>query len=238
MPLQTRNTRVKAFVISNSNNVPVKACPTNEKATSNLSEEVGVDKPLQGSSINHENDYKILKFINKSKFTWTDIDNESNKGFIHKYNGKHKCALCIHLKPSDIFYSSLTHRKNVTKCEDKNVNTLNCSTSNCIYVIICCRCGLQYVGETNQSLWDRCSDHRTGMRNPFAANGCKILSKHFCVDLCRNANYIVNSIKKVSGSGKDDNGIPISDVIVQRQKKESKWMLTLQTVYPYGLNDK
>ena len=76
------------------------------------------------------------------------------------------------------------------------------------------------------------------MRNPFADNGCKILSKHFCVDLCRNANYIVNIIKKLSGSGKGDNCIPISDVIVQRQKKEPKWMLILQTVYPYDLNDK
>ena len=143
MPVQTRSTRVKASAIFDSDNVPVKACSLNEKATSNLLGRVGVDKPLQGSSINHENYYyKILKFINKSKFTCTDVDNESNTGFIHKYNSKHKCALCIHLRPSDIFYSSLTHRKNVTKCEDKNVNTLNCSTCNCIYVIICCRCGL------------------------------------------------------------------------------------------------
>ena len=32
-------------------------------------------------------------------------------------------------------------------------------------------------------------------------------------DLCRNANYII-------------------------QKKETKWMLAFQTVYPYGLNDR
>ena len=25
---------------------------------------------------------------------------------------------------------------------------------------------------------------------------------------------------------------------VERQKKETKWMLKLQTVYPYGLNDR
>ena len=31
------------------------------------------------SSINHENDYyEMLIFINKSKFTFTDVDNENN----------------------------------------------------------------------------------------------------------------------------------------------------------------
>ena len=109
-------------------------------------------------------------------------------------------------------------------------------TSNCLHLITCCRCGLQYIGETIQSLRDRFSDHRTGMKNPFADNRCKILSKHFGVGLCRNANYIVNIIEKLSGSGRDGNGIPIPVVTIERQKKENKWMLTLQAVYPYGLN--
>ena len=74
------------------------------------------------------------------------------------------------------------------------------------------------------------------MKNPFADSRCKILSKHFGVGLWRNVNYLVNIIEKLSESGTDDNGIPIPDVTVERQKKETKWMLTLQTVYPYGLN--
>ena len=32
-----------------------------------------------------------------------------------------------------------------------------------------------------------------------------------------------------------NNGITVPGVTVERQKKETKW--TLQTVYPYGLND-
>ena len=232
MPVQTRSTRVKAPAISDPDNVPVEALSTNEKTTLNLSGGVGFDGPLEGSSVNHENDYyKILKFINKSKFTFTDVDNENNKGLIHKCNSKQKCALCVNLKPIDSFHSILTHRK----YDDKNINTLNCSTSNCIYLITCCRCGLQYVGETVKSLRDRISGHRTGMKNPFA-DRCKILGKHFGVGLFRNANYIVNIIEYLSGSGRDDNCIPIPGVKVERQKKETKWMLTLQTVYPYGLN--
>ena len=80
-------------------------------------------------------------------------------------------------------------------------------------MITCCRFGLQYVGDTVQSLRDRFSGHRTGMKNPFADNRCKILSKHFGVGLCRNANYIANIIEKLSGSGKDDNGIPILGMV-------------------------
>ena len=170
MPVQTQSTRVKAPAIS----VPVEALSTNEKATLNLSGRVGFDRPLEGSSVNYDNDYyKILKFINKSKFTFTDVDNE-NKGLVHKCNSKHKCALCVNLKPSDIFHSSLTHRKYVTKYDDKNINMLNCS---------CCRCCLQYVGETVQSLRDRFRGHGRDMKNSFSDNGCKILSKHFGVGL-------------------------------------------------------
>ena len=109
---------------------------------------VGFDRPLEGSSVNHEDDYyKILKFINKTKFTFTDVNNENNKGLVHKCNNKHKCALCVNLKTSDSFHSSLTHRKYVTKCDDKNINTPNCSTFNRIYLITCCRCGLHSMLE-------------------------------------------------------------------------------------------
>ena len=44
------------------------------------------------------------------------------------------------------------------------------------------------------------------MKNPFAGNKCKILSKHFGFGLCRNMNYIVNITEKLSRSRKDDNG--------------------------------
>ena len=71
----------------------------------------------------------------------------------------------------------------------------------------CCRCGLHYVGETVQSLKDRFSGHRTGMKNPFPDNRCKVLSKYFGVGLCRTANYIVIIIA------------------ADRKKMETKWIL-------------
>ena len=70
----------------------------------------------------------------------------------------------------------------------------------------------QYVGETVKSLRDRLNGHRKGMKNPFVDNRFKILSKNFGVGLCRNANYIVNVVEKLFGSGRASNGITISDV--------------------------
>ena len=66
-------------------NVPVEARSFNEKAILNLPGRVGFDRQLEGSSVNHENDfYEILKFINKSKFTFTDVDNQNNKALVRK----------------------------------------------------------------------------------------------------------------------------------------------------------
>ena len=67
MPVKTQTTRFKSSTISNSGNVPVEGLSTNEKSTLNLSGQIFFDRPLEGSSVNHENNYyKILKFINKS----------------------------------------------------------------------------------------------------------------------------------------------------------------------------
>ena len=47
----------KAPAISDPDNVPVEAFSTNKKATLNLSGRVDFDRPLESSSVNHENDY-------------------------------------------------------------------------------------------------------------------------------------------------------------------------------------
>ena len=70
-----------------------------------------------------------------------------------------------------------------------------------------------------------------------ADNKCKVLSKHFSVGLCRNANYGVSIIEKLPGSGREDNGIPIPGITVERQKRRQNGYSPIQTVFPYGLND-
>ena len=58
--------------------------------------------------------------------------------------------------------------------------------------------------------WRNCAiPKRAGMKTQCADNKCiNILSKHFAVGLCRNANYVVNTIEKLFGYGKEDTGIP------------------------------
>ena len=58
-----------------------------------------------------------------SKLTFTDADNENNMGLVHQCNSKHKRTLCVNVKPSNSFHSSLIHRKYMTKCNDKNIKT-------------------------------------------------------------------------------------------------------------------
>ena len=48
----------------------------------------------------------------------------------------------------------------------------------------------------------------------------------------------VNIIEALSGSGRDDSDVPILGITVERQKREMERMLTLQTVYPFGVNDR
>ena len=47
---------------------------------------------------------------------------------------------------------------------------------------------------------------------------CKILSKHVGVGLCRKSNYIVNTIEKLSESGRDDDGRPIPGITAKTEK--------------------
>ena len=238
MPVQTLSTRVKAPAISDPDNAPVEVASIDERSTRNLLGRVDFDRSLEGSHSNNDNNhYKILDYIKKSKFSYFAEENSDSNGLVHKCHSKRNCALCCNLKPTDIFYSSMTHRKYITKNHDDTL-TLDCSTSNCIYLITCSRCGLQYVGETVQSLRDRFSGHRAGMKNPFSDNKCRILSKHFGTGLCKNAKYSINIIEKLSGSGRDENNKPLQGVTSERQRMETKWMLTLQTVFPYGLNDR
>ena len=240
MPVQTRSTRVKAPAIPDPDSVSDEIVSFNDRSFLNPLGRIDLDITPEGSShsVNSNNDYyKILNYIKKSKFTFTDEDNEINSGLVHKCCSRNKCLLCNNLKPSDNFYSTMTHRTYQTKSHDGN-KILDCSTVNCIYLISCSRCGLQYVGETVQSLRARFRTHRAGIKKPFSNNQCKILSRHFGSGHCKGANYQVQIIEKLEGSGRDTNGKPLPGVTSQRQKTETNWMLKLQTVYPFGLNDR
>ena len=124
-----------------------------------------------------------------------------------------------HLQTLDInpqFYSNLAYEK-------YNINGHGmCNTKNCIY-LICCNvenCHMKYVGFTTTKLNKRLAGHRANILN--GTEGC-IMLDHFT-----KHHNITNMVIKP---------IDICDGKVLH-KREQFWMQELNTIFPYGLNNR
>ena len=115
---------------------------------------------------------------------------------------------------------------------------VDCHSSNLIYLLTCLKCGLQYVGETVQQLNARFTMHRSGIKMPEKHGTCKILSSHFNTGLCKGADYCVQILEKLEGTGRTERKAIDVSMTSHRRKREEYWMKTLRTVYQYGLNDR
>ena len=103
--------------------------------------------------------------------------------------------------------------------------TFNCKTKFLIYLITCGDCGIQYVGQTVQFLHVRLNGHRSSSRN--------------CVN-----TYIYQHI---NNHGHDFSKIKIQIIDILDPELcdahdldllENFWIDTLDTAYPFGLNDR
>ena len=98
------------------------------------------------------------------------------------------------------------------------------NTSNCIYLIYCKQCGLQYVGQTGSSLRIRYTQHRYNFRR-----GRKLetpLARHFAMLHGPSAARIAGLESCASWNEQD------------RLKAEINWINKLKTRQPQGLNIK
>ena len=75
-------------------------------------------------------------------------------------------------------YMYSTFRSNVTHKTYSPSLSMNCGTENIIYLITCRKCGIQYVGETGQSLRKRLNNHRNRLKKL----SCQYLYQHFNSD--------------------------------------------------------
>lgn len=139
---------------------------------------------------------------------------------------------CPVLKPSDYVSSSVTHR--LYEVTNNDVLYCSCSSSNLIYLITCSRCSLQYVGETAQQLRKRMNKHRNDIAKGHGS--CPHLIKHFNSGPCQGATYTLRVLEKRPGTGRTDRDVIDKNEVADRKESETKWMLKLRTVYPYGLN--
>ena len=95
------------------------------------------------------------------------------------------------------------------------------NTRNCVYLITCQVCGLQYVGETSNSIADRIKQHKYTINNEKDTH--LLIVRHFMT-------HGMDAVKVC--------GLEFNDrwTIGQRRFQEKQWILRLGTKYPGGLN--
>ena len=97
---------------------------------------------------------------------------------------------------------------------------------------------MQYVGETVQTLAERFGKYRYELNSPEKSGRCRIFANHFTKGSCKDADYTVQIIEKLEGSGRTARNAIDPSETAKRRAREVSWMLKLRTVYPYGLNDR
>lgn len=121
-------------------------------------------------------------------------------------------------------FSRLTFIKNYRKKTIHRIlQRFSPRSSNCVYVIFCSKCNIQYVGETKNSLSTRMYQHRYNVRN----------RRDIQTPLVRHFIEHGVDMMKIAGLQKDTNW---SDG--ERKNKERRWIYLLGTKEPYGLNAK
>ena len=131
-----------------------------------------------------------------------------------------RCVTCC----AGILNTDSTFKSFLTGQNFEVENRVNCKTTHVVYLIRCKHvgCEMQYVGQTNSSVANRISSHKSHLR---AGTGCKILSDHF-INVHSISDMSITPIE-VLNSSLDLKG---------REEIEELWMRKLNTIYPYGLN--
>lgn len=128
------------------------------------------------------------------------------------------------LKPTVLFgaFCSLTFVKNRVKKTIFPVRQrFTPQSTNCIYLIFCGKCGMQYVGETKNSISLRMTQHRYNIKNRKERQ--TPLVEHF----------ISHSYKSLRVAGLERNALWTD---WERKKVERRWIYWLDTKEPDGLN--
>ena len=154
-----------------------------------------------------------------------DIHKQTKCNCVVNVCGSKRCKTCKHVHECSTFHSNVTHKTyNIVSPS----LSMNCGTENIIYLITCRKCGIQYVGETGQSLRKRLNNHRNRLKKL----SCQYLYQHFNSDGHTEDDINIVPIEEVELTPTDK--ISLS---AKRLEREDFWYRELCTVYPYGLND-
>ena len=132
-------------------------------------------------------------------------------------NAGRPCELCKfnNLDTNPEFFETCSGIKHVVDFD------ANCKTEKCVYLISCKKCNLQYVGKTKVILRNRYNGHRGHING---GTESAVMLHHFT-----NIHTLADMIIKPIEVCNDDK------TLLEREKY---WMLQLNTVFPYGLNDR
>ena len=124
-----------------------------------------------------------------------------------------RCSVCCFVQCTNAFNHPSTNVSYPITCR------ITCDTENTIYLIRCKKCGLTYVGQTHQPLRTRILQH---LRNIRQCLNLTPLQRHFR-DFCGPESFSFL-------------GIEILPNDARRLHKETKWIDSLETRVPRGLN--
>ena len=131
--------------------------------------------------------------------------------------GAPRCKTCPILRVTDEFSSHTTGQFFKVKFRT------SCKSSNIVYLITCRRCGLQYVGETSQPLHARINGHRFDITH--RRTDVSPVADHFNSGAHSESDMTVMVIEL--SSSRDP---------CLRKVKEGRWIRTLETSSPSGMN--
>ena len=156
------------------------------------------------------------------------------------------CSTCSQIVTTTSFVSSSNGVtfNGIYEFGDNEAKSLSCRTVNCIYMLECGTCRVQYVGETVQELRDRVGQHRRCTKSKGETGNFRIRQHYVGSDgLCHS--FKVYIIQKLPGSGRtlesqtNSKKLCIDKNITQiRKDNEDKWVRSLHIQYPFGCNDR
>ena len=140
-----------------------------------------------------------------------------------------RCKTCPNFNISPSICSNVTGK--FFNAINHSNDILNCHSQNLVYLLSCMKCNIQYVGETTIPLHKRINIHRT------SKSGCENFISHFNGP-CRDSSFNIIILEKLEGNGYNSSNEIDEEARRIRLSCEDKWIKTLRTVFPYGLNDR
>jgi hypothetical protein len=137
-----------------------------------------------------------------------------------------RCKACPFVTVTKTFNSAYTRRQYTIK------GSFNCKSSNIVYLITCSLCNKQYVGETQRTLAERLTDHRSNItlqKNTPLANHFNLPGHTFN----HLAVVVIDHVTAAEVASFRSDTWRIKSNLLQR---ESSWQRQLYTYHPKGIN--